>query len=86
MNSIDDLKNLPEHLRREVLDYAEFLMKKYEASQNGSTFAGSKTVISERFGESRHNKNIESLLSFADNISQKVKKVIIPSRDERNSR
>jgi len=92
MKSIDDLNNLPESLKREVLDYAELLMKNYEVSQNRPTgkkwadISGrgkskgitiTETLLRERYGDPQQkSKKIESLLSFAEKISQKVKKLL----------
>lgn len=33
MNSIDDLKNLPEPVKKELLEYADYLLAKYESKK-----------------------------------------------------
>ncbi len=49
-----NLKKLPEYLRREVLDYTEFLINKYKSRENKSKkfrfkWAGGLSEIKEKF-------------------------------------
>ena len=50
MTRIEELNELPEHLNREVVDYAEYLLEKYHIDkQSGNKKIGPMSVGEEKF-------------------------------------
>jgi hypothetical protein len=62
MNSIDDLKNLPEPVKKELLEYADYLLARYESK--GKKVPGRKWVDVSTRGTSRGETASETVLKL----------------------